>query len=384
MLSRAPSLQPATPAAVPSSRAGAAAPLAGARVLAVSPTGAYRGNNTSVHRVRALESLGADVDVVDTAADEVAGLGRLRYRVQNRLFMRGWRVPLPDVTRTAERIIEAARRRHWDIIWLEKALTVGPDIVRELRNVCPRARIVGFSPDDMCLRHNQSQQFLQSLSGYDWFITTKADTVPELAALGCSHVVAVGNGFDPEAFRPMTISSSDVERLGGDIGFVGTYERERAALVLRLAEAGLGVRVWGDGWRALASHPANLRIEHRPLDFADYAKACSAFKINLGFLRKLNRDQQTTRSVEIPACGGFMLAERTSEHLALFDEGTEAEFFADADELIAKSLRFLADDAGRAAIARRGHERCVSSGYSNAARLRHAFGIILAGAPIER
>jgi spore maturation protein CgeB len=384
MLSRAPSLQPATPASVPSSRAGAAAPLAGARVLAVSPTGAYRGNNTSLHRVRALESLGADVDVVDTAADEVAGLGRLRYRVQNRLFLRGWRVPLPDVTRTAERIIEAARRRHWDIIWLEKALAVGPGVVRELRNVCPRARIIGFSPDDMCLRHNQSQQFLQALPGYDWFITTKADTVPELAALGCTRVVAVGNGFDPEAFRPMTISSSDVERLGGDIGFVGTYERERAALVLRLAEAGLGVRVWGDGWRALTSHPAKLRIENEPLDFVDYAKACSAFKINLGFLRKLNRDQQTTRSVEIPACGGFMLAERTGEHLALFDEGTEAEFFAGADELIEKSLRFLADDAARAAIARRGHERCVSSGYSNAARLRQAFAVILAGAPIER
>ena len=194
----------------------------------------------------------------------------------------------------------------------------------------------------------------------------------------------VGNGFDPEAFRPLTITSSDVERLGGDIGFVGTYERDRATLVLRLAEAGLRVRVWGDGWRALGRHPANLRIENRALDFDDYAKACSAFKINLGFLRKLNRDQQTTRSVEVPACGGFMLAERTDEHAALFEEGKEAEFFSGADELIEKSLRYLADDAKRAAIARRGHERCVSSGYSNAARLRQAFGVILAGSPRAR
>jgi spore maturation protein CgeB len=81
--------------------------------------------------------------------------------------------------------------------------------------------------------------------------------------------------------------------------------------------------------------------------------------------------------VEIPACGGFMLAERTAEHLELFDEGLEAEFFASDDELIDKCRRYLGDEDARGAIARRGHERCIASGYSNAGRLRQAFGVIL-------
>ena len=99
--------------------------------------------------------------------------------------------------------------------------------------------------------------------------------------------------------------------------------------------------------------------------------------MNLGFLRKLNRDQTTTRSVEIPACAGFMLAERTAEHLQLFEEGREAEFFASPAELLQKCRRYLADETGRRSIARRGFERCIASGYSNAARLREAFRLIL-------
>lgn len=72
-----------------------------------------------------------------------------------------------------------------------------------------------------------------------------------------------------------------------------------------------------------------------------------------------------------------MLAERTAEHLALFEEGHEAEFFGSDAELIDKCRRYLGDDAARTATARRGYERCLHSGYTNAARLRQAFGVIL-------
>src|SRR5690606_38676558 len=116
-------------------------------------------------------------------------------------------------------------------------------------------------------------------------------------------------------------------RLGEDVGFIGIWEKERCDSILYLARNGIKVKIFGGGkWNDYRGID-NLEILP-PLYSDDYSKALQAFKISICFLRKLNFDLQTSRTMEIPACGGFMLAERTTEHMALFKEGKEAEFFS--------------------------------------------------------
>ncbi len=355
--------------------------LHGLRVLMLAPVSGYDGFNTSLHRLQALRSLGVEAEVVDSSAPAQSGLPAFSVRLRAWLFRKGFPVAIADPGADAARLLSAANSDSCELVWLEKALTIDAAHVRAVRRAAPGSMIIGFSPDDMHARHNQSLQFLDALPHYDAFLTTKSFNVDELRRAGCPRVLFVGNGYDPSAFRPMPVSGQDIERLGGDIGFIGSFEQDRLDTMQALAEQGLRVRVWGNGWDRVPDVHSNLVIERRPLRGDDFAKACSAFKINLAFLRKLNRDQQTTRSVEIPACAGFMLAERTPEHLGMFTEGEEAEFFSSVQELAGKCRRYLQDGAARESIARRGHQRCVRDGYSNAARIAKALHALGLGQP---
>ncbi len=216
--------------------------------------------------------------------------------------------------------------------------------------------------------NNNSVYFVNGLALYDAFFTTKSYGVSELLSMGCPRVFFVDNAFDPALHHPVAISEEERKLLGGPVGFLGFYEEQRGASIQALLDAGIAVRVHGWEWeKNMPPHPL-LRMSG-PIIGQGYAKAICAIDINLGFLRKKNRDLSTTRSIEIPACGAFMLAERTEEHCRLFKEGEEAEFFGDDRELVDKAKRYLADPFKRSEIARRGRERCLTGGYSNKDRI---------------
>ena len=341
------------------------------KILAVSPVSSYCGFNTSVHRVNALRQLDYEVEVIDSAR-LLSAMRHQRWfrKITYRLFRYGLPVPTYSGRLFHESIRTVAKEGSWDMLWLEKSLEVSSADIRAVREANPDIVVLGFSPDDMAGRHNQSVQFISSLKDYDIYLTTKTYNVPELKSLGAPQVRFVGNGFDPDAFRPEPANGDERSQLGSDIGFIGSWEEDRALHLLALAEEGFNVRVWGFNWESCNLNHPNLKLEYRPLLFDKFRKACDAFKINLNFLRKMNRDLQTTRSVEIPACGGFMLAERTEEHLGLFREGIEAEFFSSQEELVEKCNFYLAREDLRRRIAHAGRERCIRSGYSNAERLR--------------
>ncbi len=130
------------------------------------------------------------------------------------------------------------------------------------------------------------------------------------------------------------------------------------------------IAVYGNGWNAIpSSSPLYPFVQRRPLYGPNKLLAFASCTIALCFLRKANRDTYTDRSFEIPATGDFMLAERSSEHALLFDEGEEIACFESADELVQKVRYYLAQGDERARIAAAGHRRLLAGHHTYQHRL---------------
>lgn len=324
---------------------------------------------TCAMRAEALRQLGYIVDAISVIpAARPNPLLAICRRVGNRL-----RRPL-DLNGVNNAILELAAG--YDILWIDKGNLISRRTLLHVRSQTPRPVIIGFSPDDMEQTHCTSVWFHSTLPLYDAYITTKSFQVAELTRRGCPLAIFTDNAYDPRTHWPLAVTEAMRQAHEGAAGFVGYHEHERERSIAYLAEAGVAVHVYGPGWaRARRRLPASVRI-HPAVFGDDYARVLCATPINLGFLRKCNRDLQTTRSIEIPACGGFMLAERTTEHQRLFIEGEEADYFTDDDELVRKTMHYLAHPAERLAIAGRGRLRCLIGRYSYAERLSDALRVI--------
>lgn len=288
-----------------------------------------------------------------------------------------WKLGFPaDTYKVNARLFHEVETKMPDTVWVEKGNVIWPRTLARIRKLSSCPTVVSYSEDDMFARHNRSWYYTAGLKHYDIVFTTKSynRNANELPALGARRVIFVDKAFDTHTHRPIDITDSDVRQYGCDVGFIGTYEKPRAESMFFLAKNGIKVRIWGSGWARLADAHPNLIVENRGLYGDDYCKGICATKINLCFLRKINRDLQTDRTMEIPACGAFMLAERTDEHRRLFEEGAEAAYFGSDEELLEKVRFYLANEGRRQEIAGAGRRRCKVSGYSHHDRLRWMLG----------
>ncbi len=323
----------------------------------------------TLQRIQAMERLGHEVQIVSTslsgdAYEDIPGIiQRIRYRL---------RLPV-DRASANEALVRAAAESGFEVIWLERAVEIKPATLRAVKAQNPEIKLVWYAEDDMMNPAHLSRYVEQSLPLYDLWVTTKSyNAAPEeMPARGVRCALFVNNSVDPDIHRPQPVDDATQVEFGADIGFVGTYERERAESIRKLCLAGLKVRVWGNSWDKMPSRPAGLRIEGQPVYDLEYAKTVSATKINLCFLRKDNRDLQTCRSIEIPAIGGFMLHERNDEMTGLLVEGTEAAYFGDDEELIQACRHWLTNEDARQTIARNGHEKIVGNQFRHEDRIAY-------------
>lgn len=256
------------------------------RILSIGTFTKQGISNTCLHRTWALEKLG-EVERIDTTLKN----NILYYRIINHLFVR-YRLSISfHVNELNREIQQKVKNQKYDIVWIDKGVFIEAKTLRYIKQEQPHCLVVGYSPDNMAERHNQSQVFLKSFSYYDFYITTKSYTVDTLRQMGCKNILFVNNAYESSFHHPYQLTEEERERLGGRVGFIGAWEKERCRSILYLAEHGIPVRVWGGGkWLDYKGLYPNLKIEDKGLYSEDYNKAISAFDISLCFLRKINHE----------------------------------------------------------------------------------------------
>lgn len=328
--------------------------------------------STALHRKDSLSKLVNELNAIDSTSQTLSFSKRIRQKLNKVLFNN-----YCDFERVNQRIIYSLENQFFHLLWIDKGLIVEPSTLQRAKDIHPNLIIVSYSPDDMINPQNQTNHYIASLPLYDYFVTTKSYNVEELQAMGGQRGIFVDNAFAENVHIPMKLTSEEKGALWADVGFIGSYEEDRYQQMRYLADNDIKIRIWGESWRQYIDTHPNLEIITRPMFGLNYTKVINATMINLCFLRKVNRDLQTTRSVEIPACGAFMLAERTDEHVALFKEGEEADFFSDKEELLEKVIYYLKNSNRIKEIGLAARRRCISSGYSNEARLRKVLETLL-------
>ena len=338
----------------------------GITVLFVGDLNPY---SNSYSRLKGFRTLCGQVDAMSFTrpGDSETGVD-----VPSPFFRICWKLGIHLDTQGVNRwLVERTQQVSPALIWIEKGNMIHPRTLKRLRALCPSAIIASYSDDDMYAWHNRTWAYQRGLRHYDVVFTTKSYNADEgeLLGFGARKVVMVDKAYDPEGHRPEELSVQDRDWLSADVGFIGSFERDRAEDMLFLARNNIRVRVWGNGWEKFQTTEPNLIIERRALVNRDdnplYSKGICATGINLAFLRKANRDLHTDRSIEIPACGGFMLAEYSSEHARLFEDSKEAVFFRSRDELLEKIRYYSTHEEERLAIAAAGRKRCLADGYSH-------------------
>lgn len=344
---------------------------------------------TSLMRMRALQRLGHEVRGVHTI-EPWRRASWLQRQVQRRL-RRG--SVIDEINRT---VLEAARESRPDLIWAEKQEFLRRETVEALRAL--GARLVHFTPDPyFTLDWKRTPLMDAAMGAFDVLVYCKTYERAQYEALG-KPLVYMPLGYCDEVHRPLP---SDDGRWRCEVGFLGGWEPRRERLLHAVAESGADLKIWGGAWdflhdgrwtprrRLILGQLAGkdrFRIHRDPLLAAahqgdevyadDYARALTGARIGLGFLRAVCEDQHTTRTFEIPACGSMLMADRTDEHRAFFEEGEEAEFFSGPDELLDKVTFYRTHEAARRRIAAAGLERCRASRYAYVHRLDEALDAV--------
>lgn len=258
-----------------------------------------------------------------------------------------------------------------DVVWIFKGMEIVPATLGKLR-VCGFT-LVNYNADHpfrFFSRGTGNRNVLGSICEYHLHLTYSNRIAKELQERYpglCVGVVPFGHEVDSATFQRID-GEEEVLRAC----FLGNPDEHRSRNIKRLVDAGVPVDVFGYRWdRYLKASPL-LRLNEQVVGEA-MLRTLRRYRVQLNFFRPHNIASHNMRTFEVPACGGIMLAEDSTEHRSFFNNGAEAFYFCSPVEMIEGARHLLCmSKSDAAAVRRAARERSMQSGYTYRDRARQA------------
>jgi len=327
--------------------------------------------STTMHRRAALLRLGHEVVAIDPLT-LLPPRGKLWNRVH---WLTGYRLLQ---TQLCVALASALGRLDFSpsLVWVDSGELLGPTILGLLRNIygCP---ILLYCTDDPTgLRDwNKFTSLRAAASHYDLIVCCRDVNQSEWLALGAANVLRVWMGFDDFIHHlPQLINPPKHE-----VTFIGVNipHEKRDSFLVQLLSAQVPITIHGPRWsRSPLWKTLKASCSQSFFCDTDYTALLARSAMNLGLLSHGNRDLHTTRSLEVTAASSVLLAERTSEHQLIYEDGIEALFWDTSQDCALVAQQMLGNSVALAGIRHFGHRRATELGVGNNDTCRHIIAVI--------
>ena len=276
-------------------------------------------------------------------------------------------------------LINAAVQFNSKLIFIYRGTHIVPKTIVEIKQRLPECRVYGYNNDDPFAEGHPPwlwRYFLKCVPEYDLVFAYRKHNIAEYSNLGAKRVELLMPWFIPEKDKPEI--RDQINKKKYEVIFVGHYENDgRTDYFKKIAESSFTFGLFGPDWdRAPKIDWLNKYQPVLPVRGDLYRETICSTKIALGFLSKLNRDTYTRRCFEIPAMGVFMLCQHSKDLANLFEDGVDAVFFHNPEDMMEKIKYYIQHNQLRAQIAANGMSRVIRDKHDVISRMNYVLGFV--------
>lgn len=301
----------------------------------------------------ALSSMGHDVQKLKFKPYFTNFLGKIEFHFNYNIL---------NISKLNKDLIKFISENKPELLLIWRGSYIYPETIKNLKSENPLTKVVSYNNDDpFSPNYNTSKNwhqnflwkyFVKSIPLYDVNFVFRPNNLDDYNNAGSRKTCLLAPYFNETDIKGLKIP----HHFKYEVVFIGHPEPHRVETINFLIENNIKVKVFGS-WKDNIIHKNYAYGPINPIRGRKYYEAINESMFCLCFYSKLNRDEYTIRSFEVPAAKGLILSEKTNAMLEMFVENVEAVYFDNSEDCLNQILSIKSDISLRNKIAVKGFEK---------------------------